>query len=231
MNKKKKLFIASCILLLISIIYTFLVKFADVSNIAPDGSNVGFATINTKVKDLIGLNMTWYNITKYLGIFALAICGCYALLGFIQLIKNKGFKGVDKRIYALGVFYVVFAIVYVLFEKIALNYRPFLIDGELEASFPSTHTLLAICICGSSLMVTKHFIKNEKVLKAVNIYTWLLMLAIVIGRVISGVHWITDIIGGIIISAFMLTSFYTAINIINSMERKNEKNKEKQSQV
>lgn len=227
MNKKKKLFFTSCLLLLVSIIYIFLVKYADVSNIAPDGSNVGFATINTKFKDMIGLNMTWYNITKYLGILALAICGCYALLGLIQLIKNKGFKGVDKRIYAVGVFYVVFAIIYVLFEKIALNYRPFLIDGELEASFPSTHTLLAICICGSSLMISKYFISNEKLLKAVNIYTWLLMLTIVIGRVLSGVHWITDIIGGVIISMFLLMSFYTAINIINSLERRNEKRKEK----
>ena len=223
MNKKKKLFIASCALLLISIVYIFLVKYVDVSNIAPDGSNVGFATINAKVRDAIGLNMTWYKITKYLGLIPIAMCGCYALLGLYQLIKNKGFKGVDKRIYALGAFYVVFAIVYVLFEKVALNYLPFLVDGELEASFPSTNTLLAICICGSSLMAAKYFIKNEKLLKATNILTWLVMLVIVIGRVLSGVHWLTDIIGGIIISLFMLMSLYTVFNIINSMEKKNGK--------
>jgi len=220
MNKKKKLFLISCILLLVAITYTFLVKYVDVSNIAPDGSNVGFATLNSRFKDMVGLNMTWYKITKYLGLIPLAMCGCYALLGCYQLIKNKGFKGVDKRIYALGVFYVVFAIVYFFFEKVALNYRPFLIDGELEASFPSTHTLLAICICGSSLMVAKHFIKNEKLLKATNIITWLVMLLIVVGRTLSGVHWLTDIFGGIIISIFMLMAFYTAINIINSIERK-----------
>ena len=220
MNKKKKLFLASCLLLVISIVYTFLVKFVDVSNIAPDGSNVGFASLNSSFKDLVGLNMTWYKITKYLGLIPIAMCGFYALIGLIQLIKNKGFKGVDKRIYALGIFYVIFALVYVLFEKVALNYRPFLIDGELEASFPSTHTLLAICICGSSLMVAKYFIKNEKLLKVTNICTWVVMFVIVIGRVLSGVHWLTDIIGGIIISLFMLTALYTAINIINSLERK-----------
>lgn len=223
MNKKKKLFLSSCFLLVMSIIYIFLVKFVDVSNIGPNGSKVGFSSLNSSFKEMVGLNMTWYKITKYLGLIPIAMCGCYALLGLYQLIKNKGFKGVDKRIYALGVFYVVFALIYVLFEKVALNYRPFIIDGELEASFPSTHTLLAICLCGSSLMVSKYFIKNEKILKATNILTWLVMIAIVVGRTISGVHWITDIIGGIIISIFMLTVLYTAINIINSMERKKEK--------
>lgn len=222
MNKKKKLFSISCILLLLAIIYTLLVKYVDVSNIAPDGSNVGFSTINSSFKNLIGLNMNWYKFTKYLGLVPIAMCGCYALLGLYQLIKNKGFKGVDKRIYALGVFYVIFAILYVFFEKVALNYRPFIIEGELEASFPSTHTLLAICICGSSLMASKYFIKNETILKVTNVITWLVMLAIVIGRTLSGVHWLTDIIGGIIISLFMLMALYTAFNIINSMEKKNK---------
>ena len=107
-----------------------------------------------------------------------------------------------------------------MFEKIALNYRPFLIDGELEASFPSTHTLLAICICGSSIMVSKYFIKNEKILKITNILSWIVMILLVVGRTLSGVHWLTDIIGGIIISLFMLTALYTIINIINSLELK-----------
>ena len=222
MNKKQKLFITSCVLLLVAIIYTLLVKFVDVSNIAPDGSNVGFASLNSGFKDLVGLNMTWYKITKYLGLIPIAMCGCYALLGLYQLIKTKSLKGVDKRIYALGVFYIFFAIIYVLFEKIALNYRPFIIDGELEASFPSTHTLLAVCICGSSLIASKYFIKNETLLKVTNIFTWIVMLVIVIGRTISGVHWLTDIIGGIIISSFMLMSLYTAFNIINSLEKKNK---------
>ena len=226
MNKKKRLFLISLALLLVAVLYTFLVKYVDVSNISPDGSKVGFATINSNFKELVGLKMGWYKFTKYLGLVPIAMCGCYALLGLYQLFKNKGFKGVDKRIYALGVFYVVFAIVYVLFEKIALNYRPFIIDGELEASFPSTHTLLAVCICGSSLMVAKYFIKNEKLLKATNLLTWLVMLLIVVGRTLSGVHWLTDIIGGIIISLFMLSALYTAINIINTEEKKREKRKE-----
>ncbi|MBQ4031773.1 MAG: phosphatase PAP2 family protein [Bacilli bacterium] len=224
MNKKKKLFLFSCLLLLIAIVYTFLVKYVDVSNIAPDGSKVGFATVNSSFKEMVGLKMGWYKFTKYLGLVPIAMCGCYALLGLYQLFKNKGFKGVDKRIYALGVFYIVFALVYFFFEKVALNYRPFIIDGELEASFPSTHTLLAVCICGSSLMVAKYFIKNEKILKATNIITWLVMLLIVVGRTLSGVHWLTDIIGGIIISLFMLSALYTVINIINGLERKKTKN-------
>ena len=129
----------------------------------------------------------------------------------MQIIRYKSLKKVDKRLIYLGIFYVVMLIVYVLCDKIVINYRPILEDGVLESSFPSSHTLLAICVCATSLLISKYYIKNENVLKIFNILTYILMIVLVVGRLLSGVHWLTDIIGGIIISAFLVYLYYSFI--------------------
>ena len=100
---------------------------------------------------------------------------------------------------------------YIFFEKVIINYRPVLEDGVLEASFPSSHTLLAVCICASSLLISKYYIKDKKVLKMFNIFTYALMIILVVGRLISGVHWFTDIMGGIIISTLLVSLYHAFI--------------------
>ena len=102
-------------------------------------------------------------------------------------------------------------IVYILADKIVINYRPVLEDGVLESSYPSSHTLLACCICASSLLIAKYYMKNQKLLKIFNYGTIILMIISVVGRLLSGVHWLTDILGGIIISAFLVYLYYSFI--------------------
>lgn len=203
--KRKTLIIISIVLLVISIVYTILAKTVDVKAIGPEGSSVGFASLNEPVHKALDYNETFYKISKYLGFVAFGFIALYALIGLIQLIREKSIWKIDRKIIGLGIFYVVFLIVYILFEKIALNYRPVLMDGELEASYPSTHTLLALCVCGSAIMANKTVIKNDIARIALNIVATALMFGIVISRVISGVHWASDIIGGVIISLFLLT--------------------------
>jgi undecaprenyl-diphosphatase len=210
----KKYLSISIVLLILSVCYTILVKNIDVAPIGPNGSEVGFSAINESVHNFIGVNMTWYNITKYLGVLPFLLIAYYGIQGVKQLISEKSLAKVDKKLIFLGVFYFVFVCVYVFFEKVIINYRPTIIDGELEASYPSSHTLLAICICGSSLLVSKYFIKNEKIRKILNVITIIIMLSIVIGRIISGVHWASDILGGIIISLFLLSTLKTAVSYV-----------------
>ena len=220
MKKKKKILLEMCVLLfIVSLLYTLLIKFVDVRGIAADGSNVGFATINSFFKKIFPFNNTWYDISNVFGFIAILIAALYALLGCYQLIQVKKLSKVDKRLYILAGFYIVFAILYVLFDKIAINYRPVLIDGELEASFPSTHTMLAICICGSSLLISKYFVTHKEIRKYIDFMTWGLMIFIVVARVLSGVHWFTDILGGIIISLFLLMLFYTIIYIVDHTKK------------
>ena len=211
MDKKKKWILITISLFIISIVYIFLLKTIDIKPIGPKNSEIGFSTINRVFHDFTGNNTICYGISKYLGYLAFVIVIYYIILGFLQLKTRKSITKVDNRIIKLGVFYILVGLVYILFEKVIINYRPVILDGELEASFPSSHTMLAICICLSSILISKYYIKGPNLCKKINIATIILMLVILLSRTLSGVHWITDIIGGIIISLCLVSCYYTMI--------------------
>ena len=210
MNNNKRNFFISLILILLAIAFTILVKVVDVKSIGVNETNIGFATLNQFVFGAIGVNMTWYYITDWLGIVPVIGAIIYACIGLIQLIKRKSIFKVDKEIILLGIFYIVVIALYVFFEKVIINYRPILINGFLEASYPSSHTLIIICICGSSIMINKKLF-NNKITKIANTLSAIIIIVTVVGRLISGVHWFTDIIGGIVISISLLMLFYSLI--------------------
>ena len=204
---KKKNIILTSLLFIIFGVYTFIVKTVGVKAIGPKNSKVGLASINGWVRDVIGNNMTIYKITELLGYGLLLIVAVFGVIGLIQLIKRKSLFKVDREIISLGVLYVCMLVVYVLFEKIIINYRPILIDKVLEASYPSSHTVLSICVGTSFLMISsKYFDKYSKYL---NVLIAILLTLVLAGRIISGVHWITDIVGGLIISFALISLFKT----------------------
>ena len=209
---KRKNLIITILLLVSSIIFIILLKTVDVKCNAVNNSCIGFATVNQFIFNKIGVNMTWYVITDLLGIIPIIISMIYAFIGIKQLIKRKSIKKVDKEIIILGMFYVVVISIYILFEKYIINYRPILMNGFLEASFPSSHTLMTICLCGSSIIVNNRLFKNN-FSKIVNIASLFIIIITIIGRLISGVHWFTDIVGGILISSFLLMLFYSILNL------------------
>lgn len=210
---KRRNIIISFILIILAVLFTVLVKNVDVKPIGPNESMVGFADINKLFHNLIGSNMAIYKITEVLGYIPIAMALVYVFIGLKQLIKRKSLLKVDKEIYVLALFYILVVGVYVFFEKFIVNYRPILIDGVLEASYPSSHTLMSICLCGSSIIINKKLFKN-KLGDIENILSVILILLIVVGRIISGVHWFTDILGGIIISSALLVIFYSIISSI-----------------
>lgn len=210
---KKKNIIISIVLIILSVLFTELVKNIDVKPIGPNESLVGFADINRLFHNLIGSNMIIYKVTEFLGYIPIVMALVYVFIGLKELIERKSLLKVDREIYILALFYVLVVSVYVFFEKFIVNYRPILIDGVLEASYPSSHTLMSICLCGSSIIINKKIFKN-KFGDVENILSVILILLIVIGRIISGVHWFTDILGGIIISSALLVVFYSVISSI-----------------
>lgn len=189
------------------------VKKVDVAAIGPNNTEIGLATLNAKVHALFGENMAWYNVTDWFGYLALAVGCCVALVGLIQLIKRKSFAKVDKEIYAAGVLYAVMAGLYVGFEKLIINYRPVLMEGatEPEASFPSSHTMLVCVIMGSVVLLLGHYIKTGLLCTVLQSEMIIVMMLTVFFRLISGVHWFTDIIGGVLISAALLFLFSAVI--------------------
>ena len=220
MEKKKRNFSISIILILLAVVFTILVKAVDVKPVGANETDIGFATINRFVFENIGVNMMWYHITDWLGLIPIFIAIIYAIIGAIQLIKRKSIFKVDREIMLLGLFYLIIIALYVFFETVIINYRPILMDGFLEASYPSSHTLMTICICVSSIIVNKKLFKN-KITKLINVLLLFVVLIIVIGRLISGVHWFTDIIGAIVISSALLMTFYSVIDNIKRQEKLN----------
>ena len=214
MNNKKRNFLISGILLLIAITFTILVKVVDVKQIGVNNSSIGFATLNQFIFETTGVNMIWYHITDWLGLIPVFMAIVYAFIGLIQLIKRRSIFKVDKEIILLGLYYIIVIALYVFFEKVIINYRPILMNGFLEASYPSSHTLMTICICGSSILINKKLF-NNKITKVINYLSIIIITTTVVGRLISGVHWFTDIIGGILISSGLLMTFYSLLSIIN----------------
>ena len=211
---KKKNIIFSVILVIIAILFTILVKTVDVQNVGINGSEIGFAKINTEIFDFIGTSDTWKTITNILGYISLGIVFCYAVVGLTQLIKRKNLFKVDKEIIALGVFYIIVLGLYFLFDKLAINYRPVLENGKMGASFPSSHTMLAICVCVSAIWINKKLFKSDMT-KLFNVLLAFIAILTVVGRLLAGVHWFTDIIGGVIISCALLMVFKTVLDMLD----------------
>ena len=213
MNNKKRNFFISTILILLAVVFTIFVKVVDVKPVGVNESSIGVASVNQVVFKTIGVNMIWYHITDYLGLVPIFMAMFYALIGLIQLIKRKSIFKVEKELIILGLFYIIIISLYVFFEKFIVNYRPILMNGFLEASYPSSHTLMTICLCGSSIIVNKKLF-NNKIAEFVNILSLVVILITVIGRLISGVHWFTDILGGIFISIALLMILYSILDLI-----------------
>ena len=212
-KKSRRLFFLGASLLAAFVLWTVLVCFVDVQAIGPEGSSVGFATLNGCVHDFTGVNMSLYIITDWLGLVPIGVAFGFAVLGLVQWIKRKSILKVDRSILVLGGFYIVVMAVYVLFEMVVINYRPTLIDGYLEASYPSSTTMLVMCVMPTAMIQLRARIKNKVFSRCVMIAIAVFIVFMIIGRLVSGVHWITDIIGGALVSAAIALMYYAISNV------------------
>ena len=204
--KRKKLWISVALLISFAL-WTALISLIDVQPIGPLGSSVGFATLNQSVHRLTGVNWNLYTITDWLGLVPIAIGFGFAILGLVQLIKRKSLRKVDYSILALGIFYIVVMVAYIFFEIVVINYRPTLINGYLEASYPSSTTMLVTSVMPTAAMQLNRRIKNTVLKRCVIIAIIAFIAFMVLCRLISGVHWITDIIGGAFLSAGLVMMY------------------------
>ena len=212
-KKSKKYFILGAAIFFLFVLFTALVKTVDVKAVGPLGSEIGFSGINTYFRDLIGTNMTVYEVTELLGYLAVALAGSFGLFGMYQFIKGKSLKAVDSDIIVLGGFFVVVVCAYVFFEVVVINYRPIIMEGELEASFPSSHTLLSASVFGAAIHQLWHRIKNKTFRIASACACSLILAVTVIGRFVSGVHWFTDIVAGLLLSASLVLIYVGFCNL------------------
>lgn len=204
------LFFAAAGLFLLFALFTVLVKTVDVSAVGPLGSEIGFSGLNKSAFDALGTSEFWYDLTELFGLVALASAGGFAVVGLVQLIKRKNLFKVDKCIWAIAAFYVVVLAFYVLFEIVVINERPVLIDGKLEASYPSSHTILVCSFLGGAIVAFCRLVKHKIARIGFASVLGAIIALTVVGRLLSGVHWLTDIVGGALLSAALVT-LYAAV--------------------
>ena len=209
-KEKRRDYYAAAWVLLAFLVWTAAVRIVDVQAIGPQGSKVGFAAVNRFVHTLTGVRMSLYTITDWLGLVPVIFALGFGILGLAQWIRRKHLLRVDRDLLVLGGFYVVVMAAYLLFEVFVVNYRPVLIGGVLEASYPSSTTLLVLCVMPTAMMQLHARIKNKRFRRCVTAAIAGFIAFMVIGRLLSGVHWITDIVGGALLSAGLVL-LYRAI--------------------
>ena len=209
-------------------LFTAIILTVNVAPIGPNGSTVGLSAINGSFRDLLGTaesyNELWYNISELAGLIPLAVAGCFAISGLYQAIKRKSLLKVDSHLFALAGFYALLLLAYIGFEFVEINFRPVLIDGELEASYPSSHTMLSIGIMTTAIFELHELIKSKKALLIVtDIFCCAVALTVLLGRLLSGVHWLTDIIAGALLTASFICFYRYGVLLLKNMKQKKQK--------
>ena len=202
---------AGLVLLAAFVLWTIMLQYVDVQPAGPHGTEIGFGTVNVWFHQITGVHMAIYTLTDWLGLVPVFICLCFGIMGMIQSVKRRSLRNVDSDIILLGVYYVLVILCYLVFEMVPINYRPILINGVLEASYPSSTTLLVLCVMPTLKFQVDRRSVSGMLRKAVTIFVIVFSAFMVIGRLISGVHWATDIIGSVFLSSglFMIYRYMT----------------------
>lgn len=218
--KRNRLLWTGIGLLLLFVLWTILIQCVDVQAVGPKDTKVGLASWNAWFHHLTGVNMALYTVTDWLGLVPILICGCFGIVGLNQWIRRKKLFRVDLDILILGVYYLLVIAGYLLFEMIPINYRPVLIGGYLEASYPSSTTLLVLSVIPTLMFQTDRRCENRTLRNLAALFSVLFSAFMVIGRLIAGVHWLTDIVGSVILSAGLFLLYCAAVDYAD--QKKNE---------
>ena len=205
-KSKRTIIIAICFFATF-VLWTALLKLVDVQEIGPRASSVGMATLNGAVRDFFGVNFSFYIITDWLGLVPIAVAFGFTVLGLVQWIKRKSIFRVDYSILMLGVFYIAVIASYLFFEFVVINFRPTLINGYLEASYPSSTTMIVITVMTTAIMQFRERIKNDLLRRILITIIVAFIAFMLIFRIASGVHWISDIIGGVLLSVSLVFGY------------------------
>ena len=200
------------------VIWTILVQKVDVQPLGVHGTDIGFATINCLLHKLTGVHMLLYLITDWLGLIPIFVCMIFGEIGFAQLVKRRSLFKVDSDIIILGIYYVLVIFGYLIFEMIPINYRPVLIEGFLESSYPSSTTLLVLCVMPTAIEQMNRRSENVTAKKIVQVLSMCFSIFMVLGRLLSGVHWFTDIVGSVLLSAGLFC-IYKAVVVLCYKEK------------
>lgn len=212
--KKNQNVLAGILLLAGFAVWTFLIQTVDVQPIGPNGSSVGFAALNGWFHQLTGVRWMLYTLTDWLGLVPICVCLIFAGAGFVQLVQRRSLFKVDLDIIMLGAYYVLVIFGYLLFEMVPINYRPVLIEGFLEASYPSSTTLLVLSVMPTLYFQAQRRLTASALRQTIRIFSVLFSAFMVLGRLVSGVHWLTDIMGAVLLSSGIFLIYKASVNFL-----------------
>jgi len=201
-----------CLLITGFLVWTWMIQNIDVQPVGVNETEIGFAALNRWFHELTGVHMKLYTFTDWLALITVFVCMIFAGMGFVQLIRRRSLRKVDKDIIILGVYYVIVILGYLIFEMYPVNYRPIFIEGRMEASYPSSTTLLVLSVMPTLIEQVNRRMKDGLLRKTVKSSVILFSVFMVMGRLISGVHWFTDIVGAIILSTGMFFIYNASVN-------------------
>ena len=207
----KKILTAGGLLLALFALWTYLIQTVDVQPLGQNGTDIGFAQLNVWFHDVTGVTMWIYTVTDWLGLVPIAVCMSFGVLGLIQLIKRRSLLKVDRDIILLGVYYILVILGYLIFEMIPINYRPIPIDGRMETSYPSSTTLLVLSVMPTLSFQAHRRLSRRGMIVIADIFAAAFSLFMVLGRTVAGVHWLTDIIGSVMLSAGLYLIYHGSV--------------------
>lgn len=211
MKKRKNYCLKGILLTAAFMIWTVLVQTVDVQSIGETRTAVGFATLNSLFHRVTGVHLSIYAVTDWMGLVPVFVCLLFASIGVVQLVKRKSLLKVDRDIVFLGIYYILVILIYLIFEMVPINFRPILIDGRMEASYPSSTTLLVLSVMPTLIFQSDRRVRNGKLKKTIRILASVFSLCMVIGRSVSGVHWVTDIVGAVLLSGGLVCLYKAAV--------------------
>jgi undecaprenyl-diphosphatase len=205
--------ITGVLMLILFTVWTVLIQTVDVQAAGQNGTDIGFASLNTWFHKMTGVHMWVYTVTDWLGLVPIFICIIFGAVGLVQLIKRRSLLKVDKDIILLGIYYILVIFGYLIFEMIPINYRPILIEGRMEASYPSSTTLLVMSVMPTLAFQMQRRVRNTKVRYGLYAFTVLFTAFMVVGRSVAGVHWLTDIAGSVLLSSGLYLIYHGAVRL------------------
>ena len=192
-------------------LWTGLVQCVDVQPVGQNDTDIGFATFNVWFHGLTGVHMGIYTVTDWLGLVPIAVCLCFGALGAVQLVQRRSLLRVDADLLLLGTYYIVVILCYLVFEMIPINYRPIPIDGIMEASYPSSTTLLVLSVMPTLKFQVDRRAESPRARIAATVFVVVFSAFMVLGRLVAGVHWATDIAGAVLLAAGLFMLYRSAV--------------------
>lgn len=121
-------------------------------------------------------------------------------------------KKVEKNFIVTGLLFLLFVLFTIVVSTV--DVRPIGPEGSkvgLEPSFPSSHTMLVLCIMGTAMVQFHWLIQNKVIRMILDILSGIVIVVTVGGRLVSGVHWFTDIVGGMLLGAAFIMLYYSVV--------------------